>query len=209
MEARGGKVFVRGHMEKGINFKEAVKIYSYAGNPMPLVGRGYYEPDTEPGTELVKKEGQFSPTYAFIAQGAEVKVDRETGEVKILKIITADECGQILNPINVEGQVDGSAVGGAGMACFEDILSVDGQYLNSSFLDYLLPTSLDAPLETTGLEMKTIDPKGPYGAKEAGEGVMVPTAPAIANAVYDAIGVRIMDLPITADKIKKALEKKR
>lgn len=208
LEARGGRVFVKGHMEKGIPFKEAVRIYSYAGNSMPLVGRGYYEPDTEPGTELVKKEGQFSPTYAFIAQVAEVKVDKETGEVKILKLITADECGQPLNPLNVEGQVDGSAVGGTGLACFEDIPHSNGQYLNTSFLDYLLPTALDAPVETRGLEMKTIDPKGPFGAKEAGEGVMVPTAPAIANAIYDAIGVRIYDLPITPDKIKKAMGKK-
>lgn len=207
LEARGGKVFVKGHMEKGISFKEAIRIYSHAGNPMPLVGRGYYEPETEPGTELVKKEGQFSSTYAFIAQGVEVKVDRETGEFKILNIVTADECGQPINPINVEGQVDGSVAGGTGMACFEEIPEKEGQYLSTTFLDYLLPTCLDMPEKACSLEMSTRDPRGPYGAKEAGEGVQVPTAPAIANAIYDAVGVRICDLPITPDKIKKAMEK--
>ncbi len=208
LEARGGKIFVRGQPDKGISFKEAVKIYRYAGNPQPIVGRGYWEPDVEVGVMTAGKDGQFSPTYAFIAQGAEVKVDKETGEVKVLKVITADECGQILNPTMVEGQLDGSVFGGLGMAFYEEHPHIDGKYLNTSFLDYLIPTSLDGPDEMPSLMIETLDPKGPYGAKEAGEGNLVPTTPAIANAIYDAIGVRINELPITPDKILKALERK-
>jgi len=208
LEARGGKVFVRGHEEKGIEFGEAVKIYRYAGKPTPIVGSGYYEVDAEVGWELSQKEGQFSPTYAFIAQGAEVKVDKETGEIKVLRIATADDCGQMINPLNVEGQLDGSAAGGMGMGIFEDLPHMDGQYLNASLLDYLIPSSLDMPEQMDSITVDNVDPKGPFGAKEAGEGVLVPTAPAIANAIYDAIGVRINDLPITPDKIKKALESK-
>lgn len=209
LECKGGKVFVRGHEEKGISFKEAVRIYRQSGNTIPLVGRGNYEPDVEVGFTLGEKEGQFSPTYAFIAQGAEVKVDRETGDLKILKIITADECGQVINPLNVEGQLDGSIAGGLGMACYEEIPHSEGQYINTSLLDYLIPTPLDMPQEITSILVEVKDPKGPFGAKEAGEGVLVPVTPAISNAIYDAIGIRIKDLPITPDKIKKALEDKK
>ncbi len=151
----------------------------------------------------------MSPAYSFMCQGAEVKVDRETGEVTVLEVFTGHDCGRVINPINVEGQLEGSISKGIGMAHYEDLPHEDGRYLNTDFLDYLMPTSLDHPKEISFKTIESYEPGGPFGAKESGEGNLVGVSPAIANAIYDAVGVRITDLPITPDKVKKALESKR
>lgn len=199
----GGKVYIQGQTEPAMTFREALKAYHYAGKAMPLVGRGFYEPECLTPDESISGEGPDTPAYSFNCQGAEVEVDKETGSVKILKLITAIDCGRAINPLNVEGQADGSMAGGLGMAIYEDLPYKDGKYLNSSLLDYLIPTSKDMPPDMSSMVIETNDPLGPFGAKEAGEGMLVPTTPAIANAIFDAIGVRINDLPITPDKIKK------
>jgi len=209
IEFRGGRVYVKGDPERGIDFKEAVRLYRYADNPMPLVGRGFYMPDSVEPSLLLKQEGNFSVAYTFMAQGAEVEVDEETGEVRVLKVVTAHDCGRVINPLNVEGQIEGAVAGGVGMALFEDIPQEEGRYLNANFLDYPMPTSLDVPGEMVSIPIETVEPLGPFGAKESGEGNLVATPPAIANAIYNAVGARITDLPITPDKVKKALEAKR
>ncbi len=208
LEFRGGKVFLRGYPEKGITFSQAVRIYRYADKPMPIVGKGNYIPDITDTATLIQKGGIFSPAYSFMCQGAEVKVDKETGDVQILKLVTGHDCGTPINPINVEGQLDGAVSKGVGMALFEDQPHKDGTYLNNSFLDFLMPTSLDHPGEAPSKSSDTYEPNGPFGAKEAGEGNLIGVSPAIGNAIYDAVGVRITDLPITPDKVKKALELK-
>lgn len=200
-----GKVFVQGQGQSAMTFKEALKAYHYAGRPMPLVGRGFYEPECLTSEELDYKEGQKTPAYSFYCQGAEVKVDKETGHVKVLKLVTAVDCGRAINPLNVEGQAEGSMAGGLGMAAFEDLPLKDGRYLNTSFLDYLMPTSMDSPQDISSMPIETVDPFGPLGAKEAGEGMLVAVSPAIANAIYDAVGFQITDLPVTPDKIKKVV----
>lgn len=201
----GGKVYIQAREERGMTFKEALKAYHYADKPMPLVGRGFYEPDCLTGDDRIYKDGPETPAYSFYCQGAEVKVDKDTGDVKVLKLVTAIDCGQPINPLNIEGQAEGSMAGGLGMVFYEYQPFKEGIYLNSSLLDYLIPTSLDIPKDMFSMLIETRDSYGPLGAKEAGEGMLVGVSPAIANAIYDAIGLRITDLPITPDKIRNAL----
>lgn len=205
IEFHGGKVYVQGNREKGMDFSEAVKLYRYDSRPTPIIGQGYYEQDAEVSLLLAEREGNLSPTYAFLCQGVEVSVDKETGGVRILDVVTADDCGRVINPQSVEGQLDGSVSGGLGMALYEDLPQSQGQYTNSNLLDYAIPTSLDMPEKAASILIESVDPLGPFGAKEAGEGILVPVAPTIANAIYNATGARIKELPITSDKIKQAL----
>lgn len=208
IEIRGGKVFVRGHKEKGIDFAQAVKIYRHANKPMPLIGMGNYVLNTDDSIMMIQgKAGNQSPAYSFMCQGVEVKVDRESGEVRVLKVATAHDCGRAINALTIEGQLDGAVSKGIGMAFYEDFQHEKGQYLNTSFLDYLLPTSLEHPEESILKTIETIEPSGPFGAKESGEGNLAGISPAIANAIFDAAGVRITDLPITPNKVRKALSK--
>ncbi len=204
LEARDRKIFVKGSPEKGISFSDAV-LASHLEKKQPILGRGYYVPNVERPSPT--GEGNISPSYSFSAYVAEVEVDTETGRVKVSRITTAHDCGFAINPMAVEGQIEGGIQMGIGHALSEGFFREEGQTLNPSFLNYGMATSLDMP-EIKTIIVETIDPEGPFGAKEAGEGTMIPTNPAIANAVYDAIGVRIKDLPITPEKILKALEDK-
>ena len=135
-----------------------------------------------------------------------MSVDLETGEVKIDRLTLAHDCGRALNPVSVEGQIEGGAYMGAGEALMEEQGYRAWMHKKPSLLDYKIPTSLDTP-PIQAIIIETIDTEGPYGAKEAGEGPLNPVVPAIANAVYDAIGVRIDETPITAEKILRALGK--
>lgn len=146
-----------------------------------------------------------SPAYSFTAHAAEVDVDTETGRITVVKIWAAHDCGRALNPIIVRGQIEGSTYMGAAEVVMEDHdLNRFGLHAGPSLLDYRIPTSLDAPdLEARIVE--SIDPEGPYGAKEAGEGPLHSTIPAIANAVFDAVGIRLRHLPFTPAKVLKAL----
>jgi len=152
-----------------------------------------------------------SPAYSFTAHVAEVDVDVATGVVEVVKIWVAHDCGRALNPILVEGQMEGSAYMGFGEALMEEQVYKDadhgraGLHNAPSLLDYRIPTSLDTP-ELEALIVESMDPEGPYGAKEAGEGPLHPSIPAIANAIYDAIGVRMDRLPFTAPNVWRGIE---
>jgi xanthine dehydrogenase molybdopterin-binding subunit B len=136
---------------------------------------------------------------------AQVAVDVETGEVTVEKLWMAHDIGQSINPLLVAGQVEGGAYMGYGEAVMEQQVFRKGRHKIPSLLDYKLPTTLDTPeIETILVEIP--DREGPFGGKEAGQGPLNPTIPAIANAVYDAIGVRIDEVPITSDKVLKALK---
>jgi len=207
LTAMDRKIFVKGSPEKGMTLLEALKGYQYADLPMPIVGRGsWMAPASEP-TTLFKQSGNFAPNYSFMTQAAEVEVDLQTGRVKLLKMVTAHDCGRPINPMLVEGQLEGSVVGGMGQALYENVIVEKGQVMNPSFLDYGFPTFLEMP-QIEAIEVETDDPIGPFGAKEAGEGTQLSPAPAIVNAIYDAIGIDFMDLPITTEKILAALEAK-
>ena len=151
-----------------------------------------------------------SPAYSFTAHVAEVEVDPETGVVEVCKIWVAHDCGRALNPILVEGQMEGSAYMGFAEAIMEQQIFKDADHGRAglhdapSLLDYRIPTSLDTP-ELEALIVESIDPEGPYGAKEAGEGPLHPSIPAIANAIYDAIGVRMTSLPFSPPNVWRAI----
>ena len=151
-----------------------------------------------------------SPAYSFTAHVAEVEVDAETGVVEVLKIWVAHDCGRALNPVLVEGQMEGSAYMGFAEAIMEEHVFRDaeqgraGLLTGPSLLDYRIPTSLDTP-EFESLIIESLDPEGPYGAKEAGEGPLHPSIPAIANAIHDAVGVRMDSLPFSPPRVWRAL----
>lgn len=152
-----------------------------------------------------------SPAYSFTAHVAEVDVDVETGVVDVKKIWIAHDCGRALNPVLVEGQMEGSAYMGCAEAIMEEHVFKDGDHGRAglhnapSLLDYRIPTSLDTP-ELESLIVESLDPEGPYGAKEAGEGPLHPSIPAIANAIYDAVGVRMDRLPFSPPAVWRAIQ---
>jgi len=208
LEAKGRRIYIKGSPERGMSLEEAIKLYQYSDRPMPIIGRGSYQAPAKEPTTLLKEDGNFSPAYSFMTQAAEVEVDTHTGKVKVIKIVASHDCGKAINPMLVEGQLEGSVVGGMGQALYENVITDHGQVLNPSFLDYGIPTAMEAP-SITSVEVETNDPEGPFGAKESGEGTQLAPAPAIINAIYDAIGVRFKSLPVTPEKVLKALQEKK
>jgi 4-hydroxybenzoyl-CoA reductase subunit alpha len=195
--AEDRKIFVKGSPDIFIPFADALALYQSKNNGSPLVVKGAYNsPD------------KMSPTYSFGSYVCEVEVDLRTGEVRVLKMTAAHDSGQLLNPMSVEGQIQGCIFMGMGYALSENLVLEGGQTLNPSFLGYKIPTANQAP-EISIEHVVIHDPEGPFGAKEAGEGSLDPVAPAIANAIYNATGVRIKELPITAEKILKELKRRK
>ena len=149
-------------------------------------------------------QGRVHPDYAYGAQAVEVAVDTETGEVTVLKCVGAHDVGQAINPDAVEGQIEGGTSQGIGYALTEELIYEQGRLVTPSFSEYLIPTSMDMP-RVQSIILESRSGVGPFGAKGIGEPSLTPVAPAIANAVADAIGVRVRDLPITPEKIVAAL----
>jgi CO/xanthine dehydrogenase Mo-binding subunit len=168
----------------------------------------FYDPPNEL-PDWNKGKGNISATYAYGTQGVEVEVDTETGEVKILRMVAAHDVGKVLNPQALKGQMYGALAQGIGYALYEEVRSQEGRIMNPNFRDYKIPTiqEMDFPIDLEFIE--TNDSFGPFGAKGVGEPGLVPTAPAIANAIYNAVGIRIHDLPITPGKVIEALKKKK
>jgi len=168
----------------------------------------FYDPPTELPDWSVGR-GNMSAAYAYGTQGALVEVDEETGEVEILNFVAAHDVGKVLNPQTLKGQMYGAIAQGYGYTFTEEVLSQDGRIQNPNFRDYKLPTvgEMRFPIDLHFVE--TEEDQGPFGAKGVGEPGLVPTAPALANAIYDAVGVRVRHLPITPEKLRAAiLEKK-
>ncbi|NNF98832.1 MAG: molybdopterin-dependent oxidoreductase [Desulfobacteraceae bacterium] len=197
MECRDGRVHAAGKPDRGMSFGDAVAFVQKTNRGEPLVARGSYTP---------RGKGLVSPAFSFGAQVAEVDVDKETGNVKVNKMWTAHDCGTVLNHMAVEGQLEGSIQMGLGYALSEQFVMDNGRTLNTTFLDYKMPHAMDMPPGESAC-IETYEPEGPMGAKEAGEGLASPTAPAIAEAVFHATGYRCKDLPITPEKILKGLGK--
>ncbi len=150
-----------------------------------------------------------SPAYSFTAHVAEVEVDVETGRIRVERVWIAHDCGRALNPMIVAGQMEGSAYMGVAEALLEEhTLNRFGLHRGPNLLDYRIPTAVDTP-ELHALIVESLDPEGPYGAKEAGEGPLHPSIPAISNAVFDAVGIRLRELPFTPGKVLAALRAKR
>ena len=205
LAARDRRVFVADDPEKGMTFAEAVAL----GESMHgvLAFPGSYAPPKRAGKYKGGGVGP-SPCYSYSACVVEVRVDEETGDVKPTEIWIAHDVGRALNPLLVEGQVEGSVYMGLGEVLMEEQVFRKGVHKFPSMLEYKSPTTLETP-EIHTILVETDDPEGPFGAKEAGQGPLLPVIPAVANAVYDAVGVRIDETPISPDKVVKALDLKR
>jgi 4-hydroxybenzoyl-CoA reductase subunit alpha len=190
-----------------MSFEEAVvaAIDVHGG----LTGTGSYAPPVEARGGKHKGGGVGpSPAYSYSAQVAEVSVNEETGEVTVHKIWAAHDCGRALNPVAVEGQVIGSVWMGLGQALQEEMVWKDGLMMNPGLLEYRSPSSVESP-DIECIIVESIDPEGPFGAKEAGEGSLAATIPAISNAIYDAVGIRLREAPFTPERVLAALRAKR
>jgi len=174
-----------------------------------LTGTGSYAPPPEARGGKHKGGGVGpSPAYSYSAQVAEVSVDEETGEVTVHKVWAAHDCGRALNPVSVEGQIIGSVWMGMGQALTEEMVWKDGMLMNAGMLEYRSPSSVESP-EIEPIIVESIDPEGPFGAKECSEGSLAATIPAISNAIYDAVGVRLHESPFTPERVLAALRSKK
>ena len=174
-----------------------------------LTGTGSYAPPPEARGGKHKGAGVGpSPAYSYSAQAAEVSVDEETGEVTVHKVWAAHDCGRALNPVSVEGQIIGSVWMGMGQALTEEMVWKDGMLMNPGLLEYRSPSSVESP-DVEPIIVESIDPEGPFGAKECSEGSLAATIPAIANAIYDAVGVRLHESPFTPERVLAALRAKK
>jgi len=192
--------------KNSMSFEEAVvSAIDFTG---ALTGTGSYAPPKDARGGAFKGAGVGpSPAYSYSAQVAEVSVDEETGEVKVHKVWAAHDCGRALNPVSVEGQVIGSVWMGLGQAMQEEMVWKDGLLMNPGMLEYKSPSATESP-EVECIIVESVDPEGPFGAKEASEGSLAATIPAIANAIYDAVGVRLREAPFTPERVLAALKAK-
>ena len=206
LEARGDRIVARNGAGKSMGFAEAAAVARQKFGE--LEAEGSYAPPADARGGKFKGAGVGpSPAYSYSAQVAEVTVDPETGQVTVDRITVAHDCGRALNPMTVEGQVEGSVWMGLGQAVQEEMIWRDGRLLNPSLLEYKVASTLESP-EIDTILVESVDPEGPLGAKEAGEGSLAAAIPAVANAIYDAVGVRITSTPITPEKILKVLREK-
>ncbi|NOX72811.1 MAG: xanthine dehydrogenase family protein molybdopterin-binding subunit [Alphaproteobacteria bacterium] len=199
----GSKAFVTDEPDTAMAFIDLVKLCASEGiHRSELVNfqapfSDYLDPETG--------QGQAHPDYVYGAHAIEVSVDTDTGEVRVLRSIAVHDIGQCINRAAVEGQIEGGAQNGQGFALSEEMLYEEGKLLTPSFSEYLMPTSMDMPrVEISLLESRS--GLGPFGAKGIGEPAISPVAPAIANAIADALGVRIFEMPITPERIVNALK---
>ncbi|NIQ38411.1 MAG: molybdopterin-dependent oxidoreductase [Proteobacteria bacterium] len=194
----GGNIFSREVPEMSIPLADVAARAHREGRT--LRGEGFFDPET---TKLDLETGQGNPygTYAFASHLAEVEVDGETGEVTVRRIIAAHDVGKAINPMNVIGQINSGVAMGLGLALTEAF--VPGE--TNSFLNYFVPTIKDIP-EIVPIIVEDEEPTGPFGAKGIGEPALIPTAPAILNAIADALGARIHDLPASLERVRKSVQ---
>ncbi len=188
----GQKVQVRGVPGSAITYLDLVRGEGGV-TPRSIVGKATYE---------------TTKAYSFAAHFVEVEVDVETGQIEVLQVIAVHEVGKAINPVGVEGQIEGGIQQGIGHALTEDLI-IDretGRTQNAGFVDYKMPLSLDMPAIKPIILEVAPDPNGPFGAKGVGEDPIIPIGPAVANAVYDAIGIRFRELPITPERVLMALK---
>jgi len=190
-----------------ITFEEAVvAAIDFHG---ALTGTGSYAPPPEARGGKHKGAGVGpSPAYSYSAQVVEVSVDEDTGQVTVHKVWAAHDCGRALNPVSVEGQIIGSVWMGMGQALTEEMVWKDGMLMNPGLLEYRSPSAVESP-EVEPIIVESIDPEGPFGAKECSEGSLAATIPAIANAIYDAVGVRLHECPFTPERVLAAIRAKK
>ena len=204
LQIRDGVISIKGvPTGRTVTVAEVARARLFRRGGEPIVASGSFDPDSVLSDET--RYGNESGAYNFGAQMAEVEVDPETGQLKILDFVSVADCGTVVNPIAAEGQQEGAIAQGLGYALTERLLVEDGQPQNPNFSDYKIPCTLDVPPLTVAFA-ESYEPTGPFGAKGLGELGLDPTAAVLANAIHDACGVRITQLPITAEKIHRALK---
>jgi len=196
-----GKIFIKERERDGIPFEKVLAQHRIGGE---IMGTGTFRSELNPAVP----QGAPTPFWEVAFAAAHVEVDRETGDLKILNYLTIPDVGKMINPLLCRGQSEGSVVYGIGHALFEEMKYEDGQLINPNFVDYRLPRFSDYPAQLETIFIENEDGIGPHGAKGLGEGELIPVAPALANAIYDAVGIRLYDLPITPEKILKALTRR-
>jgi CO/xanthine dehydrogenase Mo-binding subunit len=200
-----GRIFVKGVEGKSVTVADVARARLFRHNGAPIVGSGSFDADSVLPDRT--RFGNESGAYNYGVQAAHVHVDRQTGQVKILKFVIASDCGTVIYPLGAEGQVEGGLAQGIGYALTEGLQIDEGRPVNPNFSDYRIPSMRDMPpLEHAFAE--SYEPTGPFGAKGLGELNMDPTAAVISNAIFDAVGIRITTLPITPEKIVTALREK-
>jgi carbon-monoxide dehydrogenase large subunit len=208
---RYGKIYIKGKTEKSVNISE---LFTPLGIPkggvVEIMGKGSYASPYQPENPETGQSERPVFDYSYTANAVEVAVNVETGEIKMLKCGMACDLGKAINPKIVEGQIDGGIGIGIGSTLYEEIFLKEGRVINTSFADYHIPTSLDMPTgnNTRAMIVETLESEGPFGAKGVGELSLIAVAPAIANAVYRATGIRMRDLPLTKEKVFQAIRKK-
>lgn len=203
--SREGKIFVKGAEGKSVTVSDVARARLFRHNGAPIVGSGSFDADSVLPDST--RFGNESGAYNYGAQAAQVHVDQETGQVKILQFVVASDCGTVIYPIGAEGQVEGGLAQGIGYALTEGLQIDEGKPINPNFSDYRIPSMRDMPSLQHAFA-DSYEPTGPFGAKGLGELNMDPTAAVINNAIFDAVGVRVKTLPITPEKILRALKEK-
>jgi CO/xanthine dehydrogenase Mo-binding subunit len=201
------KGFGGGLQPQGVDILSLMGHFDWRLENEPIVGMATYAPENVVFRDE-RRYGNNNAAYTFAAQVAEVEVNVNTGQIKLLNLTSAHDLGRIINLLAAEGQVEGALAQGSGYALTEEMVFSDGRITNPNFLEYKLPTACDTLLPKVFL-IESNEPHGPFGAKGVAEPGLVPTAPAIANAIYHAVGIRVTSLPITPDKVLAALEKQR
>ena len=202
LRAAGGRIWDASDPSRALTFVEAAVLAEAAHGTLGAVG------SYTPPRSVARWKGAGvgpTPTYSYSAAAVEVSVDRETGIIRVDKVWIAHDVGRSINPLLVIGQVEGSVYMGLGEALMEEQAFRKGRHKIPSLLEYKSPTTLEMP-PVESILVETLDPQGPYGAKECGQGPLLPVIPALANAVYDAVGARVDEVPITPEKVLAALE---
>ena len=205
--ARDGRIFVRGSEENGMTIRDTF-LTKFGSLGTTITGEAIYQPSVVSSDPETGRSEKCTEYWFPSASSAEVEVDVETGKIKVLKFLSVGDTGTAINPKHCEQQLLGSAVTLLGLTLFEEMVFDEGQLLNGSLLDYQIPSIKDLPGIFEPIVVEVPHETGPFGAKGVGETGTLTVSPAIANAIEDAIGVRIRDLPITAEKILRGLAKK-
>lgn len=208
LELKDHRVFVRALPESRLSLGEVALAAQLHGKPVlgkgSFRGLGTHRLDPETG----QSDQPAASEWIYIAQGAEIEVDPESGLIKVVKLVGAYDCGKAINPLAARGQLMGGIMMGVGLSLYEEMVYENGQIINPTFMDYMIPTISEAPPMEIIL-VENPHPLGPYGAKGIGEASIVPIPAAIGNALYNATGIRMKELPFSPDRVLAALEAKK
>ncbi|HZS33172.1 MAG TPA: molybdopterin cofactor-binding domain-containing protein, partial [Methylomirabilota bacterium] len=203
VDLAGGAAVVRDAPERRVSFQELAAACARAHRPRSAFA--IYQAPAGQVMDFETGQGKVFPDFTFGSQAVEVEVDAGTGEVQVLALAACYDVGRAINRNSVEGQMEGGAAMGLGYALLEEDRVADGVTVTPNLMTYLIPTALDVP-DVTTIILESGEGMGPWGARGIGEPAMVPTAPAVANAIEDAVGVRLTRLPVTPERLWRAMQ---